>query len=108
MAPNVYFGFLQYENFDAIIIGTEMAVHVEMTWRLTEERLAQKLISSKCLKNNVLHGDTVPLSTLYMGTTRMGTKVEFYSQDDELYWNRAKERRACSPSFHVMVFLRIA
>ena len=26
MAPNVYFGFLHYENFAAIIIGTEMNI----------------------------------------------------------------------------------
>ena len=26
MAPNVYFGFFQYENFAAIIIGTEINI----------------------------------------------------------------------------------
>ena len=47
MAPNVYSGFLQYENFAAIIIGTE-------------------LISSKCVlsQNNLLPGDTVPLISI--------------------------------------------
>ena len=46
MAPDVYFGFLQYENFAAIII-------------------AQKLISSKCalFKNNLIPSDTVPLNS---------------------------------------------
>ena len=46
MAPNVYFGFLQYESFAAIYY-----------WH-------QKLISSKCalFKNNLLSSDTVPLN----------------------------------------------
>ena len=46
MAPNVYFGFLQYENFAAIIIGTIINIY-------------------KCVgllfKNNLLASDTVPL-----------------------------------------------
>ena len=48
MAPNVYFGFLQYESFAAIIIGTEINSY------------------SKCvlLQNNLLHSDTVPLRAL--------------------------------------------
>ena len=46
MTPNVYFGFLQYENFAAMIIGTDI------------------IISSKCVlfKNNSLPSDTVPLN----------------------------------------------
>ena len=46
MAPNVYFGFLQRENFVAIIIiTTEINIY------------------SKCVlfKNNLLQGDTAPL-----------------------------------------------
>ena len=45
MAPNAYFGFLQYENFAAIIIGTEINIY------------------SKCVifKNDLLKSDTVPL-----------------------------------------------
>ena len=46
MAPHVYFGFLQYENFAAIIIGTEINIY------------------SKCVlfQNNLLPSDAAPLN----------------------------------------------
>ena len=46
MAPNVYFGFLQYENFVALIFGTEIIIY-----------------GNKCVlfQNNLLPNDTVPL-----------------------------------------------
>ena len=48
MAPNVYFGFLQYENFAAIIIGTEINIYSECA----------------LFQNNLLSSDTVPLSKI--------------------------------------------
>ena len=46
-AWNVYFGFLQYENFATIIIGTEINILVSLYY---------------LKKNNLLPSDTVPLN----------------------------------------------
>ena len=50
MAPNVYFGFLQNENFAAIIIGTEINIY------------------RKCVlfKITLLPSDTVPLMSIHI------------------------------------------